>query len=192
MPRLSDQDRTRNEEAIRAAMEQLLSGSPPEGGRCDLKTLAALAGVTRTGFYPKKDRHGVVRPGAYQHLADEFERRRASLLAVGAVVDPRAAQIDRLKDEITVLRGRVASRDEQIAELTAFKTTAVSRLAAQHEEIHHLRQLVRDRHRPAEVRVLADTRPAGWPVALINDQFGDRAEVLEHEHGHRPKFTTDQ
>lgn len=90
--------------------------------------LAALAGVPRTGFYPKKNRNGVPRPGAYQHLAEEFERRRAALLAVGVVVDPRATQIDRLKDEVTVLCGRVASRDEEIAELTAFKTMAVSRL----------------------------------------------------------------
>ncbi|MGC5412030.1 hypothetical protein ACPXCX_51550, partial [Streptomyces sp. DT225] len=45
----------------------------PPGGKTDLKTLAAVAGVTRTGFYPKKNRDGTPRPGAYQHLAKEFE-----------------------------------------------------------------------------------------------------------------------
>ncbi|WP_225812181.1 hypothetical protein [Streptomyces spinosus] len=44
----------RKEEAIRAAMDRLLRGELPPGGRCNLKTLAAEAGVTRTGFYPKK------------------------------------------------------------------------------------------------------------------------------------------
>ncbi|MFD3658868.1 hypothetical protein [Streptomyces sp. NPDC058620] len=72
MGRISDTDRTRNEAAIRAAMDRLLRGELPPGGRCDLKTLAAEAGVTRTGFYPKKDRNGSVREGPYQHLSDEF------------------------------------------------------------------------------------------------------------------------
>lgn len=117
--------------------------------------------MPRTGFYPKKDRHGVVRAGTYPHLAEEFERRRAAMLAVGVVVDPRVAQVDRLKDEVAVLRGQVAGRDEEIAELTEFKTMAVSRLAAQHEEIQRLRQLLRDRDRPAGVRVLASARTEG-------------------------------
>lgn len=90
--------------------------------------------------------------------ADPSRAARATLLAVGVVVDPRAAQIDRLKDEVTVLRGRVASRDEKIAELTEFKTMAVSRLAAQPEEMQRLRQLLRDRHRPAGVRTLTSAR----------------------------------
>lgn len=59
-----------------------------------LKTIAAMAGVTRTGFYPKKNRDGTARPGTYQRLAEEFERRVKELQEAGEIVDPRAAQID--------------------------------------------------------------------------------------------------
>ncbi|MFB8777954.1 hypothetical protein [Streptomyces broussonetiae] len=79
MARISDETRTRNEQAIRAAMDRMLRGELPPGGKCDLKTLAAEAGVTRTGFYPKKNRDGTERPGPYQHLGEEFERRLRAL-----------------------------------------------------------------------------------------------------------------
>ncbi|MGA5420552.1 hypothetical protein [Streptomyces lavendulocolor] len=138
MGRISDTDRTRNEEAIRAAMDRLLRGDLPPGGRCDLKTLAAEAGVTRTGFYPKKDRDGSVREGPYQHLGDEFVRRLAALREAGEAVDPRDAQIERLKAQNAELKDRVADRDKTVQELTAFKKLALSRLAAQHDEIRRL------------------------------------------------------
>lgn len=136
MPRISDQDRTRNEEAIRAAIDRLLRGELPPGGKCDLKTLAAEAGVTRTRFYPKGDR-----PGPYQHLAEEFERRLATLREAGEIPDPREAQIGRLKEQVEHQRGRNAALEAQVAELVAFKQLAVSRLAAQHEEVLRLRQV---------------------------------------------------
>lgn len=136
MPRISDQDRARNEEAIRAAIDRLLRGELPPGGKCDLKTLAAEAGVTRTGFYPKGDR-----PGPYQHLAEEFERRLATLREAGEIPDPREAQIGRLKELVEHQRGRNAALEAQVAELVAFKQLAVSRLAAQHEEVLRLRQI---------------------------------------------------
>ncbi|MFD6181407.1 hypothetical protein [Streptomyces goshikiensis] len=81
MARLTEEDKARNEAAIRAAVERVLSGHLPVGGKADLKTLAALAGVTRTGFYPKKNRDGTARPGAYQHLAEEFKILAISRLA---------------------------------------------------------------------------------------------------------------
>lgn len=56
MGRISDSYRARNENAIRAAMDRLMRGELPPGGKCDLKTLARESGVTRTGFYPKKNR----------------------------------------------------------------------------------------------------------------------------------------
>ncbi|OEJ28878.1 hypothetical protein BGM19_01450 [Streptomyces agglomeratus] len=140
MGRISDSGRARNEEAIRVAMDRLLRGELPPGGKCDLKTLALESGVTRTGFYPKKNRDGTTRPGPYQHLAEEFERRIAALQRAGEIVDPRAAQIERLKAQVAELKDRVAKRDEAMAELTAFKTVALSRLAAQHEEITRLRE----------------------------------------------------
>ncbi|MFJ3934442.1 hypothetical protein, partial [Streptomyces sp. NPDC090029] len=140
MGRISDSDRARNEDAIRAAMDRLLRGELPPGGKCDLKTLAGESGVTRTGFYPKKNRDGSPRPGPYQHLAEEFERRLVALQQAGKIVDPRAAQIERLQSQVAELKDRVIKRDEALAELTAFKTLAVSRIAAQQAEIELLRE----------------------------------------------------
>ncbi|MFI9781401.1 hypothetical protein ACIHCV_43525 [Streptomyces sp. NPDC051956] len=140
MGRISDSDRARNEDAVRAAMDRLLRGELPPGGKCDLKTLALESGVTRTGFYPKKNRDGTTRPGPYQHLAEEFERRLTALRDAGEIVDPRAAQIERLKAEVAELKNRVTKRDEELAELTEFKTVAISQLAALHDEITRLRE----------------------------------------------------
>lgn len=142
MARLTEADKARNEAAIRAAMERILAGHLPPGAKADLKTLATLAGVTRTGFYPKNNRDGTSRPGPYQHLAAEFERRLRELRAAGEIVDPRAAQIERLKHEVTALKERIATRDEHLAELTEFKTLAISRLVAQHDEIERLRRQI--------------------------------------------------
>ncbi|MFD4233253.1 hypothetical protein [Streptomyces sp. NPDC058542] len=144
MARLTEESKTHNEATIRATMERMLKGDLPPGGKADLKTLAALAGVTRTGFYPKKNRDGTTRPGAYQHLAEEFERRLHQLRDAGEIVDPRIAQIERLKAQNAELKARIVTRDEQIAQLTEFRTLAISRLAAQHDEIERLRRQVTD------------------------------------------------
>jgi hypothetical protein len=157
MGRLDPKTRDRNETAIRAAMDRLLRGEIPPGGGCDLKTLAQQAGVPRTGFYPKSDR-----PGPYQHLAEEFERRLRSLRQAGEITDPRDAQIARLKAENARLRERLTDQDTAIAELDSFKTRALSRLAAQHAETARLRQ-----HRPANVRELrpnGDSPATGSPL----------------------------
>lgn len=106
MARISEEMKQHNEQAIRAAMDRLLRGELRPGGRCDLKTLAAEAGVSRTGFYPKKDRAGKERPGPYQHLAEEFERRVRAKQEAGEITDPRDAQISRLKGRCpTCVRG---------------------------------------------------------------------------------------
>jgi hypothetical protein len=152
MGRLSEEDRQRNEQAIRAAMDRLLRGDIPHGGRCDLKTLASQAGVTRTGFYPKGDR-----PGPYQHLAEEFERHLRALQDAGESPDPRDAQITRLKTENTRLKERLNDRDTTVQELTVFKALAISRLAAQHQEIEQLRSR---QPPPAAVRQLPRSTPA--------------------------------
>jgi hypothetical protein len=148
MGRLDRETRTRNEAAIRTAMDRLLRGDIPPGGGCDLKTLALQADVPRTGFYPKAGR-----PGPYQHLAEEFERRLTSLRQAGEAIDPRDAQITRLKAENTRLKERLADQEAVIAELDTFKTQAISRLAAQHADAERLRL-----HRHAGVREL---RPVG-------------------------------
>ncbi|MFJ4338587.1 hypothetical protein [Streptomyces sp. NPDC088915] len=160
MARISTETRARNEQAVRAAMDRLLKGDLPPGGSCDIKTLAAEAGVTRTAFYPKKNRDGTTRPGPYQHLAEEFERRLLTLQQAGEVVDPRIAQIERLKTKVTELKERLAQRDETVAELTAFKELAVSRLAAQHDEIVRLREQAAAL---GNIRRLPATRPGTAP-----------------------------
>jgi uncharacterized protein (DUF3084 family) len=91
--------------------------------------------VTRTGFYPKGHRRG-----PYQHLAEEFDRRLKALHGTGTIPDPRDRQIARLKEENTALRDRITERDAELEGLAAFKEQALSRLAAQHEEIQRLRQ----------------------------------------------------
>jgi hypothetical protein len=155
MGRLSDQDRERNEASIRAAMDRLLRGQIPPGGKCDIKTLAAASGVTRTGFYPKGDRRG-----PYQHLAEEFERALTHCHATGDTPDPRDAQIARLKDENTTLRERLAAAHSTVAEISAFKALAISRLATQHDEIQRLRT------GQAKIANVRDLRPAG-PGATV-------------------------
>ncbi|MEV7188766.1 hypothetical protein [Kitasatospora sp. NPDC093102] len=139
MGRITEETRVRNEVAIRAAMDRLLRGEIPDGSRCDLKTLAQESGVARTAFYPKKNRAGTVRPGPYQHLAEEFVRRLAALRQTGTSPDPRDAQVARLKAINAALLHRVRDRDGQLKELTAFKQHALSRIAAQHLEIERLR-----------------------------------------------------
>lgn len=129
--RLTVEQRQRNENRIRAVMDQLLAGDIPPGGKCDIKTLAREAGVDRTAFYG-------ARP--YSHLREEFETRLATRQQTGDHPDRRDAQIIRLKTEIAALKARLARRDQTITDLSAFKTEAVARLAAQHEEIHRLRR----------------------------------------------------
>ncbi|MFE2319784.1 hypothetical protein ACFXC8_43130 [Streptomyces sp. NPDC059441] len=139
MPRLNAHDKASNETAVRAAMEQILRGDLPPGAKADLKTLALLSGVTRTGFYAKRNRDGTSRPGAYQHLAEEFTARVQALQDAGEIVNLRAAQLERLKKENAELRDRVSRRDSELAKLAEFRVLAISRLAAQHDEIERLR-----------------------------------------------------
>ncbi|MDP5309373.1 hypothetical protein OG345_40675 (plasmid) [Streptomyces sp. NBC_01220] len=155
MGQITETSRARNEQSIRAAMDRLLNGEVPAGGRCDLKTLAAEAGVTRTGFYAKKDRDGSIRPGPYQHLADEFNRRLQALHEAGDIPDPRDAQIDRLKAANKALQDRLAEHATTIEDLTDFNKRALSQLAAQHEEINQLRR----QSGPPSLRALPPRRP---------------------------------
>ncbi|GAA2657684.1 hypothetical protein [Streptomyces vastus] len=131
--RISAAQRTENENRIRAAMDRLLRGEMPPGGKCDIKTLANEAAVDRTAFYG-------TRP--YARLRVEFERRVQALQDAGEIPDPREAQITRLKAEITKLRERLAQSEQTIEELTDFRGQALARLAAQHEEIIRLREAV--------------------------------------------------
>jgi hypothetical protein len=122
--------RVQNENRIRSAMDRLLRGEIPPGGSCDIKTLARESGIDRTAFYG-------TRP--YTHLRTEFEHRLGQLQAAGHNPDPKNAQIDRLKSEIEKLKNSLAQTNSTIEELSDFRNRALARLAAQHEEIQHLR-----------------------------------------------------
>ena len=156
--RITEQRRKENEDRIRAAADRLLRGELPPGGKCDVKTLAAEAGVTRAAIY-----------STYLHLKEDFERRRDNLRASGETPDPREAQIVRLRQRVATLQGRIAKQDNEITELAAFRTLAVSRLAAQQEEIARLRGAATDH---SNVRVLA---------ALPETNHGDR-EIFVGQH----------
>ncbi|MFE6156618.1 hypothetical protein [Streptomyces sp. NPDC057889] len=160
MARISDEVRCDNEAAIRQEMDRLLTGQVPAGSKCDIKTLAAQAGVARTGFYPKRNRDGSPRPGPYQHLAEEFERRLAELREQGVVPDPRAAQIERLKEQVAGLKKRLTARDEEVDGLTDFKQRALSQIAAQRMEIDRLREFLAA---PSNVRALPPSPRAEAP-----------------------------
>lgn len=142
VPRLNAQDKASNEAAVRAAMERILRGDLPPGAKADLKTLAQLSGVTRTGFYAKRNRDGTSRPGAYQHLAEEF-----------------TARVQALQD--AELTDRVVRRDAEVARLTEFRALAISRLAAQYDEIERLRSLLTQQAEAGDVVTRLPPRPRG-------------------------------
>ncbi|WP_043267552.1 hypothetical protein [Streptomyces sp. CT34] len=150
--RISAAQRAEKENRIRAAMDRLLRGEIPPGGKCDIKTLANEAAVDRTAFYG-------TRP--YAHLREVFERRLQALQQVGEIPDPREAQIIRLKTEIAKLKERLTASEQAVDELTDFRTQALARLAAQHEEIVHLRQTAADASRVTRL-------PSGRSSATVN------------------------
>ncbi|HUY50639.1 MAG TPA: hypothetical protein VMV92_33855 [Streptosporangiaceae bacterium] len=131
--RISAAQRTENENRIRAAMDRLLRGEIPSGGKCDVKALALESGVDRTAFYGGRP---------YARLREEFGAKLAAAVEDGDEPDPRDAQIGRMKTRAATLAERLARQDAVIAELTGFKARALSRIAAQHDEITRLRREV--------------------------------------------------
>lgn len=111
-------------------MDRLLRGEIPPGGNCDVKTLAREAGIDRAAFYGNRP---------YAHLRIEFEQRLQQIQRNGHTLDPKTAQIERLKADLYSLRTRLAQANTTIDQLTDFRTQALARLAAQHEEILRLR-----------------------------------------------------
>ncbi len=145
--RLTARQRHQNETRIRAAIDRLLQGQIPPGGKCDIKTLAREAGVDRTAFYG-------ARP--YARLREEFEARLTVIRQAGDTPDPREAQISRLKTQIGELQERLTRQHAAITELTEFKARALPRLAAQHDEVTRLRQ---DLQHAAGIRRLPTATP---------------------------------
>jgi hypothetical protein len=140
--RITAEQRAHNEHRIRTTINQLLGGDVPADGACDIKTLARQSGVDRTAFYG-------TRP--YAHLRVEFESRLQQAAQAGEVPDPRDAHIARLKGDLAALTDRLALSKQNIAELTDFKSLALSRLGAQHDEITQLRAVLAD---PGNIRRL--------------------------------------
>ncbi len=126
---MTPEHHTDPEVRIRAAMQQLLGGNIPEGLKCDIKSLSTLSGVPRATIYR-----------TYPHLKAEFVRQRTDAHDAGQQPDPRVAQIEHLKTEINDLHARLSRRNTHIAELQDFKTTALSRITAQHDELTNLRR----------------------------------------------------
>ncbi len=104
-------------------MKQLLSGDVPTGFKCDVSSLSALANVPRATLYR-----------TYPHLEAEFDQHLGRLREAGKEPDPHRAQVERLKSEVMGLQDRLSRANAVTAELEAFRYTALSRLAAQHEE----------------------------------------------------------
>jgi hypothetical protein len=152
--RISAEQRRLTEQRIRAAADALLRGELPPDGKCDISTLARHAGISRATLYR-----------TYPHLKQEFEQRLAALLASGSTPDPRDSQITRLKAANDGLKQKLASRDAALRDLERFKELAISRLAAQHEEISRLRQAIPANSR--NVRSLT-RRPDTNPVSTSN------------------------
>lgn len=128
--RITAAQRVQNENRIRTAMDRLLRGEIPPDGGCDIKTLASQAGVDRTAFYGNRP---------YAHLRVEFEHRLQRRQRDGETPDPKIAQIHRLKAEIDKLKTRLAQAESNNEQLTDFRTQALARIAAQHDEIQRLR-----------------------------------------------------
>jgi chromosome segregation ATPase len=150
MRRLDQQARAQKEATIRAAMDRMLRGELPPSGKCDVKTLATASGITRAALY-----------STYLHLKEEFERRRDQLRDAGVIADPREGQIERLKEQVGQLKKRLATQEQQNAELTAFRVQAVSQLAAQHEEIIRLRAAAARGGGVRGLAVVRDRAPSG-------------------------------
>jgi hypothetical protein len=128
--RITVEQRAHNQDRIRETMHRLLSGDIPAGGACDIKTLARQSGVDRTAFYG-------ARP--YAHLRLEFESGLQRAAQAGQNPDPRDAHIARLNHDLAAITERLARSDQALVELGDFKSLALSRLAAQHDEITRLR-----------------------------------------------------
>jgi hypothetical protein len=151
--RTSAEQRRLAEQRIRAASDALLRGDIPSDGKCDITTLARQSGVSRAALYR-----------TYPHLKAEFEQRLAAVRVGGTAPDPRDAQITRLKKDNDELRQKLAGRDAALRDLEQFKALAISRLAAQHDEITRLRRQA-TAAKAGNVRTLAPRLPGGTATA---------------------------
>ncbi|GGY12911.1 hypothetical protein GCM10010358_76590 [Streptomyces minutiscleroticus] len=152
---LGQTQREQVERRIRAAVDRLLAGQIPEGGACDVKTLAREAGISRAALYR-----------TWGHLKDEFEKRRAAAWAAGHQPDPREARIGRLRDLNQRLTSKLACTRTELALLKEQHRRLLSVLAAKDDELERLRR---------ELSTFARTH-AG--PACDNEQGDDTGSVI--------------
>jgi hypothetical protein len=183
---LTTEQRRRNEASIRAAMDRLLLGQLPPRGACDLKTLAREAGVARTGFYARTDPQGNLRPGPYQHLAEEFQRRLADFRKAGTISDPRELRIARLKDENAKLR----ERDAQITAHRVQGTRVVTahRAARRDPPASAARRLAEQRPQPP-CQEVEDHRTMRLNEELFQSNTATRQHTLVLRNSHHLMWT---
>ena len=97
--RISAGQRQQNEARIRAAIDRLLAGDIPPGGKCDIKTLAREAAVDRAAFYG-------TRP--YARLREEFEARHQARQQAGDIWTPTGF-VDTIRSGTMVYEERTGS-----------------------------------------------------------------------------------
>ncbi|WP_435260611.1 hypothetical protein [Streptomyces sp. 1222.5] len=137
MGRISEETRARNEEAIRTAMQSLLEGNVPPGGGVDIKTLAQMSGVPRSGFYSTRGPNCTKRPGPYQHLAEEFNQCRRKSKIISAL---KGVQVERFEEAVAALKVRLEKCETELKRLKDFQQFALSHIIAQHFDIQSLRE----------------------------------------------------
>ncbi|MHA7295197.1 hypothetical protein [Arthrobacter sp. HLT1-21] len=121
-------DQLQTEDRIRAAIRRLLDGEVPPGMKRDIASLCSLANVSRATMYR-----------TYPHLKAEFEQQRSLRDKGGPSPSSPPEQQQRLQSERTRLQFRLAETARKVRELENFKELALSRLAAQNEELLRLR-----------------------------------------------------
>lgn len=121
-------DRSQVEDRIRAAIHTLLSDEIPTGMNRDITSLCALAGVPRATMYR-----------TYPHLKAIFEEQRSHLQDRVHSTNTDGETHRKMRAEKDRLQLNLAKMTNKVQELEQFKSTALSRLAAQHEEILRLR-----------------------------------------------------
>ncbi|MBG0741171.1 hypothetical protein IV500_17520 [Paeniglutamicibacter antarcticus] len=119
-------DRSQVENRIRAAIQTLLADEIPPGMNRDITSLCALAGVPRATVYR-----------TYPHLKAIFEEQRSHQQDTATNTDAETHQ--KIPFEKDRLQLKLTAMTTKVHELEHFKSTALSRLAAQHEEILRLR-----------------------------------------------------
>ncbi|MEV6946600.1 hypothetical protein AB0N07_32430 [Streptomyces sp. NPDC051172] len=101
----------------------------------------------------------------------------------GVVPDPRAAQIERLKEQVSGLKERLAVRATQVDGLTDFRERALSQIAAQRVEIERLRDVLAT---PSNVRALPHSSGANAPYGSTERDPILRAAARPTDAGQSP------